>query len=411
MPILDNYLPKTNFGPGIPDVGPTLIVSLVVILFFILEWSVLKRVKLFNKWTNFLALYSIIVFASVYWSAFGYGGNTLQILFTNIFMPLLVAIIAVNIFQDRDKIHLFIKHMLIAAFFLSLISMCQMVLGLLAGQEAIRTTGTFSKPNGFAMYLVMIIPLALYAVDNELISVTAGRVISIMLTGGILCTVSRKGIATMVFAFLVYNILKKRYRQVVFSLIGFVILAVTLAGFSTISGRFDSGKVDKEIKGKWALTVAGWDMFKSSPIIGLGFKGFKSKYGEYFRYSSKRNYDAHNIYITLLSDYGLIGFLSFMGVLIFPLMRARNILRQTDGNDHSGRGDPNKNGGDSIRNFAIIGIVVILPFMISGWFSGGLLFRQEILFLFFTNIAMLMGYSSRQQDADTISVPQGNLEK
>lgn len=385
IPILDGYLPRTNFGRGIPDIGPELAISYILFLFFLLQYSIIKNIKILNQWIVLITIYSTVVLASVYWSALSYNGFTLQIIFNSIFLPLFIATLAIHLFRDPNNINTFIKHLAISGLILSLISIAQMISGVVVGKTAIRSTGTFSKPNGLAIYLVMIIPCVLNAMDNKLISRTAGRLVTLSMVGGILCTVSRKGIATMVLSFCIYNLLKKRYKQLAATLAGLFVLAVIVSGYSMISSRFQQSEVSHSMQGKMDLTHAGWEMFKTSPIIGLGFHGFKSHYNQYIQNTEKENYDAHNIFITLLSDYGLLGFIPFMGTLLYPLVISMRILRSISHNDHN-----NDNHITLSKDSAVICAAVIVPFIISGWFAGGLLFETKVMFLLYSNIAMVI---------------------
>lgn len=392
MPIVDNYIPRTKFGPGIPDIGGVLAISYFLFLYFLLQWSILKNVRFFNKWIILLTIYSLVVLSSVYWSDLSYNGATLHVIFNTVFIPLFITIIAIHIFQEQININTFIKHLIISGLILSLISIFQMISGILMGKTAIRSTGPFSKPNGLAMYIVMIIPSALYAIEYKLVPRVFGRLAIVSMVGGVLCTVSRKGTATMILAFCIYNFLKKRYRQVVFTLAGFIFIAAMLSGSSMIFSRFQQSEVSSEMGRKMSLTHAGWEMFKSSPIIGLGFQGFKSNYNRYFPDSHRENYDAHNVFITLLSDYGLLGFLSFIAVLFYPLFLAGKQLQLENYKEYSN----NSNCDDhTIRNFAIICIAVVIPFTISAWFAGNLLFNDVMIFLFYSNVAMFIAQTTR----------------
>lgn len=392
IPIISNYLPATKFGPGIPDIGPANFTGFLLLALFFLQGCTLKNIKIINKWVSIILIYCLVVFASVYWSTYKYNSYILQLMFYKVFMLLFVSIIAINLLTDKRTIHQFIINIALAGAILSAVSILQMISGFLMGSHTIRATGTFAKPNGLAIYLVMIFPCLLYAIEKKILSTTVIRIVTVLIVFGIICTVSKKGIATMILSVFIYNLLKGRVRQLLVTSVCFVLLAIALSGYKVISQRFEHDTVEKQINTKWSMTNAGWEMFKTSPIIGLGFRGFSSHYATYITNTQKDAYDAHNIFITLLSDYGLLGFLPFMGILLYPMGIAIRILRMRVNNK-----DPSNDDLNFSKDMSVIYIAVVIPFMISGWFAGGLLFREEIMYLLFTLMAMFIAYVERQK--------------
>ena len=81
MPILEMYLPKTDFGPGIPDLGPIRVFSYLLFLAFVFDSVVRKRTKFLFPWTFILAIYLAVVLASVSWSKQTYSLSVLQKIF------------------------------------------------------------------------------------------------------------------------------------------------------------------------------------------------------------------------------------------------------------------------------------------------------------------------------------------
>ena len=129
MPILDNYLPKTDFGPGIPDIGPVRLFSYLLVIAFGIETAIKKQTKFFSKWIGIISVFSIIVLASVSWSNYSYTTAVIQDIFNAVMIPLIIVIIGLNLFAESDNIDAYIKNLLVAAFILSLISIYQMLFG------------------------------------------------------------------------------------------------------------------------------------------------------------------------------------------------------------------------------------------------------------------------------------------
>ena len=394
MPILDKYMPKTNFGPGIPDLGPVRFFSYLLIFFFGFEFVIKKQARLFSKWVGFISLFFIVVLASVSWSKYSYSSSVIQSISNDIFLPLIIVVIGLNLFSEGENVDTYIKNILIAAFLLSLISIYQLLSkgviftggesDMILGRGA-RSAATLGNPNALAIFFVLIIPCLIYALEKQLVSRNIGRILSVFLIGGLLCTISRKGIATGVIAFCIYYYLKRNYKKVAVMGIVVVFLAVILSGFAVFSKRFSQEKLQRDLTGKWIMTYAGLQMFRGSPLIGLGYQGYYENFGKYFPYAHWEKYDAHNIFITALANYGLIGFIPFLGIFLYPVFTSRKVLK-ADNDEES----------DSISTeLAIVCISSVIPFMINGWFAGGLFNNQVLVVLLYTNISLFLSQITR----------------
>ena len=386
LPIIDPYLPRTDFGSGVPDIGPLRFFSYLLVVLFLFQAAERSQIKLYTKWIGFIFAYMTIVLASVSWSNYSYTTSLIQTMFDAVVMPLIMAIIGLKLFSKIDNIDKFIKNIILASFILSLMSMYQMfTTGVLGewnvgyaagyGKEIRSTAGTLRNPNGLAIFLVLTIPCIIYSIEKQMISKKNGWMLSATLAGGIICTISRKGIATGILAFCIYYILKGHYKKIV--AMGFVVMVLTLllSGYAFLSGRFTQDKLDQNFAGKWAMTSAGWQMYKESPLIGLGWKGYYDRFGKYFPLSDKEKYDAHNIFITALTNYGILGFIPFLGIFLYPLFVAKKALRVKN---------------SAAKELAIVCISSIIPFMLNGWFAGGLFYQQVVVVLLYTNILLFI---------------------
>lgn len=381
VPIVDGYIPRTNFGPSIPDIGAGRLTNYLLFLVFIVDFAVTKRGKLLDKWTGILVIFLTIVLLSVSWSNYPYNGLTLQNIFNTVFIPIFLSLVAMNLFRDKHNSILYVRHITIASFLLSLTAIAEMSLKVLAGEESFRATGVFENPNGLAIFLVLAVPCILYAREKHLVSTGLLKVLPWGVVVAILCTVSRKGIITMFLTYILYSQLKNQRRKVFFCLVVASMLAVGLSGFTIISGRFRCDEIQRQVEGKWNMTKAGWMMFKTSPFIGLGYKGYYDNFGKYFPWSTHQNYDAHNIFITALSNYGLVGAIPFMGIFVYPLFSAIRTVR---------RRQINSVDDDYSKDMAIVCICSVISFAIMGWAAGGLFYSDVIVPLLYSNIALFL---------------------
>lgn len=401
MPILDKYMPATNFGHGIPDIDFMRLTSYLLIIVFLFESAVIKQTRIYSKWIGFLSIFSLVVLSSVSWSNYSYTFTVINAISDNVVLPLIIAIIALNLFaKSEDNINAYIKNIIICSFILSLISMYQMLSsgalgGLSSGSIATlpdegRSAGTFGNPNVLAIFLVLTIPCVIYAIEKQMMPRIFGWVLSACLAGGIICTVSRKGMATGVLAFGLYYFLKRKYKKVVAVGIVVAIMTVFISGYAIISGRFSIDRLNSVFTGKKYMTYAGLQMYKTSPLIGLGYNGYYDNFGRYFPWSIRNKYDAHNIFITALANYGAIGFIPFLGIFLYPLYYSKKIVRQSRILNNTG----------NLCDMAIICISSVIPFMISGWFAGGLFYSFSVIIVLYTNIALVFAVGQHSSNGE-----------
>jgi len=396
LPIVEKFLPGTDFGSGIPDLGPVRICSYLLIVALMVDFALGRRIKVFYKWILILMSYSIIVFASVSWSNYSYNSTTLPYLFDRVITPMIIAIIALNLFQNTTARNLYLKNILIASSVLALISIVQLILGGTMVLGEIRSAATFSNPNSLAIFLVLCIPCIIYASEKRMIPETIGWLIIALVAGGIVCTVSRKGMATAVLAVFIFYFLKKRFKKIMVFTICLLPLAIGIAGYQVVSDRFSSEVMEKNITGRTEMVLAGLDMFAKHPFFGLGYKGYYENFSKYFPYSNQEKYDAHNMYVTALTDQGMLGFIPFLVVFLYPLYVSSGIVRSDD----------KKLLNPELKDMAVICISSIIPFMLSGLFAGGLFYQHVVLFVLYANISMVLCCTKKSNDIDQPCVKQ-----
>ena len=376
-PILSTIIPATNFGAGIPDIGPVRGFTYLVVLLFIFESAASRKRFEFNKFIGIILVFSMICCLSVIWSPYyTYSGYVLQELMSSVFFPFIIAFVAVNILQDQKSIHRLMAHLAFAAFLLSIIALFQFAAENANVFGEIRAKGTFNNSNLLAIFLVLTIPCQVYLLGKNVIRRRWEWLFLITTICGVLSTVSRKGAMTMLLSFLLISFLKKKKTLFVTLMIIAGVLALALSGFAVFSERYQSGKVERDFSGKLYMALAGVKMFTDSPIIGKGYKGYYESFGDYFPDSFQKKYDAHNIFATALANYGLIGFLPFMAIFIYPLIHKPRTLESAAPVTDS-----------FLMDMRWITISTIIPFMVNGFFAGGLFYAQLIIFLFYTVVS------------------------
>lgn len=371
-PIVTPYLPKTNFGAGIPDFGFYEICLLLWFLTLLLDLSKFKtsmqsRIKL-SSWGWILTFYTILVIASVAWSQESYSSKNISTLFFTMLIPLIIILVS-RLYLNSDLIVAkIIKHAAFCSFWLSAISIVKFIV--YKGKnlrDARSAVGGLGNPNGLAIFLVLSVPVIMYGIKKQYLSVKWGVVVLITIWGGVLGTISRKGIITLAVSYLIFLFLTKAYKLLMACIL--VLLLVAAVAFSNqyISQRFTHNKIEKEFTGKWIMAKAGVDMFIQKPVVGWGYKGYFNNFGHYFKYSVVKKYDAHNNYVTALANYGIIGIISFLGIFFIPLFKSLKYLKKR------------KNAPPDQRLRAVTLISFLIPFMMSAWFAGALMYKPVII--------------------------------
>lgn len=184
-----------------------------------------------------------------------------------------------------------------------------------------RITSFLNYCNSLAGYLNLVMPycLAIILVPvNRTLSLLA-RLCLITASVALLLTESRGAFfaygSILVLAILCFSRSAKQRKNL---LVAFLIIALALLPlFSTLATRV-STLVDASSIQRFMFWTAAWGMFVSSPLTGVGYGRFKELYELPGLQSGI--YDVHNLYLQLLSETGLVGFLVF-GLLVLAIAR------------------------------------------------------------------------------------------
>jgi O-antigen ligase len=322
---------------------------------------------------------------SVSWSPnYFYDIETVKYLFARYVAPVVIAFIALNLFVSENEYQKAIRYLLVAALLLALLSVFQIIFGFQGlfqprdAYESFRASGTFQNPNSLAIFLVLTMPHLLYGINRKILPKKMGWAGIMIITAGIVCTVSRKGIVTAWIVLFLFFVLTKQLKKIMLLFVVTIIATSVFSGYMLVSQRFTEKKIKTQITGKYTMTIAGVDMFLKNPIIGHGYQGYSENYGKYFRrryFTDPTKYDAHNIFITVLVNYGLLGFVPFMFIFIYPLYISLRTIK--------------KGSSKYSKDMSFLCIISIIPFIMNGFYAGGLLDQWPIMMLFYINVVLL----------------------
>jgi len=141
----------------------------------------------------------------------------------------------------------------------------------------------------------------------------------------------------------------------------------------------NEGNIDLSNMGRIAAWVASFNMFLERPFVGVGNGNFGEKFLAYYNDMgidlSKIGLSlihAHNIYLRILSENGLLGFSLFLIILFLTF---KTILKHIDLNNKNYSGISILTG---LLVLLFLGLVDAIPFLITsmiwaGWFFGALI--------------------------------------
>lgn len=198
-----------------------------------------------------------------------------------------------------------------------------------------RLTGTIGDANELAAVLVagVVLSIALVgmAVRSPVLRVTA-VVAGAVCAAGLVLTLSRTGLVGLGFAILAGMCIGGRWRPTLVMLGVLAVLGVTayFAAFAPEEARERVTRLDGGT-GRTDIWKVGWRMVEDKPIIGVGTGNFAISSIHYLLEPGAIERDefivddakvAHNVYLQVLAELGVVGLLMFLAVLAFALRSA-----------------------------------------------------------------------------------------
>jgi O-antigen ligase len=196
-----------------------------------------------------------------------------------------------------------------------------------------RITSFLEHYNGLAGYLNLVLPFCLaFAIGGtDPVLRTLSRWCLALAVIALLLTQSRGGLIAFVAILLVYVCMsardgKTRIRRVVLVLV-VCLLAASVAGF--VFQRL--GEIDDfTAVSRLAIWSGAFTVFARSPLLGTGFGNLRGLMGGLLNLPDGWTGDAHNLYLELLAETGLIGFVVFSLLIVLALRTALRQLRKTE---------------------------------------------------------------------------------
>ena len=203
----------------------------------------------------------------------------------------------------------------------------------------VRISGTIGDPNELAALLVAGMAFAgILAVTTKeaALRVAAGSAVVLFLAG-IIYTVSRGGLLALFVALIAACLLAGRWRgrTLVVTALGLMTMVIYFASFAGLDAR-DRVTTVEGGSGRTDIWKVGWRMFEDEPIHGIGSGNFVVSSIHYLLRPGVLERDefivdtpkvAHNTYLHILAELGLVGFFLFMTIIGFAVNCALQAAR------------------------------------------------------------------------------------
>jgi len=195
----------------------------------------------------------------------------------------------------------------------------------------VRISGTIGDPNELAALLVAgtVFAGVLTAITKEAaLRVAAGAAVGLFLAG-IFYTVSRGGLVALGVALIAACLLAGRWRgrAVVVTALGLLTVVIYFASFAGLDAR-DRVTTVEGGSGRTDIWKVGWRMVEDEPIRGIGSGNFPISSIHYLLEPGVLERDefiidtpkvAHNTYLQILAELGIVGLALFLTIIGFSV--------------------------------------------------------------------------------------------
>uniref|UniRef100_UPI00262DD880 O-antigen ligase family protein n=1 Tax=uncultured Clostridium sp. TaxID=59620 RepID=UPI00262DD880 len=202
-----------------------------------------------------------------------------------------------------------------------------------SGYSVVKIAGTMFNPNAYSAFLILIIfPVVMLTIyeKNKKIKSMYG-IISILLFANIIMTYSRNAQLGVCLGAVVLCVIYSYKLIIAFGSIGILTLFMPSV-FDRVKDLTNVSQNASRVK-LWKTAMM---MIKEHPILGVGNGNFISRYNEYvskykgLSYNAYKRYPAHNSYLKIESELGIVGIVSFLAVLVTSLFRVKKLFITTD---------------------------------------------------------------------------------
>lgn len=214
----------------------------------------------------------------------------------------------------------------------------------------LQSVGFLVDPNAFAQFLLV-------AASLLTLAWWPGRwrrnLALVMLPGayllyGVLVTHSRGGLIGL--AILVFFLLEKRFGKIISLVVAGGLLRLLFFAGAAGPRSISISRSDPATLGRIEVTQTGIDMFRSSPVFGVGFHQFTVH---------NPSLTEHNSLLLSLAELGIFGTLFWLGLIVFSVVDLNRIVRNRSARAQTGL--VSSANGVRIALFTFFGTALFLP--------------------------------------------------
>jgi O-antigen ligase len=232
--------------------------------------------------------------------------------------------LAVKLIKTEEDYGRWMKAILLSSLIPVIYGFIDAATGGVAREEGFRIRSTFSHPNIFAFYLVLMLTLVFYFMKAkvsfipEWIRKTLPIYLFLMMALLLMTKTRSAWLACFVF-FLIYAFLYDRKYLIWIALIPLISLMIPeiMDRITDLGQGYEVINYSKLNSYAWRMLIwhdgLNW-MMPSHYMFGYGLESFKFKSVDFFTMSSGMPNGAHNIYVQIFFETGLLGLLAYIWI-------------------------------------------------------------------------------------------------
>jgi len=314
-------------------------------IFFILFFSVelLRRNKFsIDKRSRYLVMYFFVTLFGLvnaflfgeFWALIGWNYNqVIRENFISVFPKIIFAFVMYMYIKEKGKSYL-IENLRLATrvipLSLIIVSIYFMTIGNVSSDwwnVVTRLTFQGADPNEFSAIFLALGVFSIYSVffSKSRVWTLVGVLSSLMVAYSVFLTLSRGGILTLLFCIvlvLVFFSKRNMRRSLTIVLIGVVFLGILVMGgfldlnpvYERFFGKHVRGDVSSLTAGRTDWAESALNSIGERLFLGFGGSTYASRWINY--QNTGKSAVMHNIYLEILIQYGIIGLLVFLAILI-----------------------------------------------------------------------------------------------
>lgn len=320
--LLDPILNMTKFGSeggggaGMGAVLNLLVIALVVILLCRFPGQITGHRVFIRTWLFFLGF----CFLSVLLSPDRIKSFKL---WTNLLTYLCIVLIPFMIVKKPEDKKFWIKTLLYSSYLPVALAYVGVVTKHPFFYAFERLKGTFTHSNILAFYLALVIAVVFYILKTKQFGLSFEKrallwIYQLLLLVLLIITQTRSAWISCAGLFVIYSVFKERKYLFILMIIGPLIFLIpqVQSRLSDLSEGTGTRTYEKLNSMAWRLKLweSSLDSIKRRPVSGYGLGTFEQMSVDFFSLEKKTGAPAHNSYLELLFETGVIGLLSYLAI-------------------------------------------------------------------------------------------------